>query len=51
MHQTVEMHKKECSELKDIVVKYVDALERAAEGVSEDNMDVNLAYSLQELAE
>ena len=45
------MHKKECSELKDVVVKYADALERATEGVCEDKMDVNLAYSLQELAE
>lgn len=45
------MHKKECIELRDLVIKYANALERATEGVAEDKMDAHLAYSLAELDE
>ncbi|RPD54460.1 hypothetical protein L226DRAFT_563401 [Lentinus tigrinus ALCF2SS1-7] len=47
--ETARMHKKECMELKDLVLKYVDMLEMATEGTCEEKMDPHLAYALAEL--
>ncbi|KAI0704223.1 hypothetical protein C8T65DRAFT_556842, partial [Cerioporus squamosus] len=47
--QTVKMYKKECIELKDLVLKYANALDVATKDVSEDEMDQGLAYSLAQL--
>ena len=45
------MHKKECIELKNLVVKYAEVLEMATEGMTEEAMDAHLAYSLAVLEE